>query len=772
MPATHQLLNELGTVYLKYKEYNKAIDRFKKCIELKPDDSDAYLNLSKAYILSHQFHAEAQAIFEKALQYEPTHPLITKILFRAYLNAERDDENAIQIYLRSLRTEPDNFQNHLKKLIQLSLTKDNEKLAHGLITAFSDDLNRLHLIVTKFVEHCWKKQAFGLAANFLKKMITLNDDIYFQRLMLLNIDKAQEIQTEDFTLGNQDLQIYVDFLSRESVFSRLIDIYLCLALNRIFDQVPLKLEDEKSPSIEEYELFLSDHPHGNMLDLGLNKEKSVLQKLGIKDKNFWSKLDPFNNDTPNQQANNSADMVPMRQIFDRANCFLIVKFNQTDSTELKKALWDAIKSLSNYQEHFIHGFRKDDFYLIFWENAIALTKMVEAFHNTLKSNKSGLSDLKNYQIVIHTISLIQSDDYRYLYDDLETALATIPFDSDQLNSFPTKNQSNFQLNNQVLISNPLKNLLDLEKEDWLFQPALTVTHPISNDEVKFHMLSFNNDFVKIKKGDIQNLGRFKILNPLRETAFFMSYKAIDNLLERLVVLKILKPDFLLNTNGAKTEQLFLNEARELGKLTHPQIALTYEIGIENNLCFIAREFVEGVPLMKAKAKKSDWLTTLRLVSQIVDVLSFTHQKNIIHGKLKPDNIFKVNQTQEIKLTDFHIPHFNDPLNQQEPDNLKSLTYTAPELIEKGEASTQSDIYSLGVLAYELLSGINPFEDESKQKVLNNIRSKTPPPLTKFNPKLHHDLNEMVMKMVEKSVDARFESMEDLRSKLSNFTENI
>ena len=215
-----------------------------------------------------------------------------------------------------------------------------------------------------------------------------------------------------------------------------------------------------------------------------------------------------------------------------------------------------------------------------------------------------------------------------------------------------------------------------------------------------------------------------------------------------------------------SEQLFLKEAKNIGKLIHPNIALTYDVTQEQGLCFIAREYIAGeqIKVTKLLNKKIDCQNAFSFYYDISKVLSFTNEMGIVHGKLNPNNIFILNKI-EIKLTDFQFNNFQIPVKLTENISLNNLSYLAPEQIEKNKISAQSDIYSLGIILYELLTDHNPFYHNKKDKILANILNKTPEVMTKYNSDLPAKLNQIVFKAIEKIPDKRYKSMVEFGDEL-------
>ena len=168
-------------------------------------------------------------------------------------------------------------------------------------------------------------------------------------------------------------------------------------------------------------------------------------------------------------------------------------------------------------------------------------------------------------------------------------------------------------------------------------------------------------------------------------------------------------------------------------------------------------------------KKIDWQKAVNLGTKIADILAEPHKKKIIHGRLKPNNIFILNKNT-IKLTDFQINEICLPVQNLENGSLNYLTYYAPEFIKENSIDLFSDIYSLGVILYEMLTGFNPFFFKERQKIIDFVLNKMPDSITKHNSKLPGELNNVVFKAIAKDPKKRFGSMQEFGEELKKIIE--
>ncbi|MFZ5571966.1 MAG: protein kinase domain-containing protein [Thermodesulfobacteriota bacterium] len=256
----------------------------------------------------------------------------------------------------------------------------------------------------------------------------------------------------------------------------------------------------------------------------------------------------------------------------------------------------------------------------------------------------------------------------------------------------------------------------------------------------------------------RTIGRYQVTAPLGKGGFGKVYKAFDPMLERQVALKVINPA-AMGIQGKDEDQRgkCLKEARLAAQFIHPNIAITYDAGFEHNLFYMAMECIEGEGL-HMHVRPGDQLPRLQVLEALYGAcyaLEYIHSKGYVHLDIKPSNIM-ITRTGDVKLMDFGISRL---LKEGPPENdavSGSLYYMSPEQTIPGEElSCRSDIFSLGVVAYQLLSGRRPFEGEGALQILYQIMHQEPPPLDAVAPDIPPDLAGVIRKALQKKPDERF-----------------
>ena len=256
-------------------------------------------------------------------------------------------------------------------------------------------------------------------------------------------------------------------------------------------------------------------------------------------------------------------------------------------------------------------------------------------------------------------------------------------------------------------------------------------------------------------------GRYEIKEELGKGGMGVVYLAHDPQIDRLIALKVLRPDRL---TGEAFVQRFLKEARTIGRLSHPNIVTVYDIGQDRETIFIAMEFLEGDPLNKIMEEREvSYEEILSLGLQMAEALHYAHGKGVVHRDIKPSNII-LNPNGRIKITDFGIAHIEDPtasMQTQAGEILGTPAYMSPEQVLSRPVDGRSDLFSLGIILYEMATGKRPFRGDSMPAVFRAVTQETPEPPDRLKPAVSPGLSGVIMKCLEKDPMERFETGETL-----------
>jgi len=270
---------------------------------------------------------------------------------------------------------------------------------------------------------------------------------------------------------------------------------------------------------------------------------------------------------------------------------------------------------------------------------------------------------------------------------------------------------------------------------------------------------------------IAKAGRYEILGELGRGAMGVVYHAVDPVIGRNVAVKTIR----LTEEGtglSRPELLarFQTEARAAGLLTHPNIVVVYDAGEEDGLYYITMELVTGKSL-QALFDGGDGFPVpriLRILEQTCSALQFAHERNIVHRDIKPANLM-LTADDTVKVTDFgtaKILQFGTV--QQTTHVMGTPSYMSPEQVKGRPVDGRTDIFSLGVVLYEMLTGEKPFPGQSITTVIYKIVNEDPVPPRQLNSSIHPGLNEIVLRALAKDPDVRYQSCRELLEDLRNY----
>ncbi|HEX7954511.1 MAG TPA: serine/threonine-protein kinase, partial [Burkholderiales bacterium] len=251
------------------------------------------------------------------------------------------------------------------------------------------------------------------------------------------------------------------------------------------------------------------------------------------------------------------------------------------------------------------------------------------------------------------------------------------------------------------------------------------------------------------------LGRYEIMSELGQGAMGTVYKARDPMLDRIVAIKTINLT-LPKEELAEYEARFYQEAKAAGGLSHRNIVTIHDIGRSERVAYMAMEFLEGQELRRLMQSRVPIGigNALDIAAQVAEGLQFAHDRQIIHRDIKPANIMVLNDGL-VKITDFGIARMrNNEVKTMTGMILGSPKYMSPEQVSGKRADTRSDIFSLGVVLYEMLTGTSPFVADNIHGVMYQTMNFNPPAPKTLNPELPDVLNFIIAKALAKNLDDR------------------
>jgi eukaryotic-like serine/threonine-protein kinase len=260
---------------------------------------------------------------------------------------------------------------------------------------------------------------------------------------------------------------------------------------------------------------------------------------------------------------------------------------------------------------------------------------------------------------------------------------------------------------------------------------------------------------------ISQLGRYEVLGELGQGAMGVVYKARDPLIDRVVAIKTINLALALDEKE-EFENRFYQEAKAAGRLSHPNIVTIYDVGKNGDVAYIAMEFLEGRELRDIMDDGGllPIDQVLDIAAQVAQGLAYAHEHDIVHRDVKPSNVMLV-RGKHVKITDFGIARMpSSAVQTQTGMVLGSPKYMSPEQVMGKTIDQRSDIFSLGVMLYEMLTGQAPFNGDNVNAIMYQTLNAIPSPPSTLNPEVPEMINFIVAKALAKKADDRYQNAMD------------
>ncbi len=275
----------------------------------------------------------------------------------------------------------------------------------------------------------------------------------------------------------------------------------------------------------------------------------------------------------------------------------------------------------------------------------------------------------------------------------------------------------------------------------------------------------------------KKLGKYDVLSEIDRGSMGTVYLGHDPYIDRGVAIKVAHAEGLKDEeSGDRYRKMFFNEAHTAGSLNHPNIVGIYDAGAEGDVCYIIMELVKGGQTLKPYCTPENLLPIEKVVEMIfkcAKALDYAHKQGVVHRDIKPSNIL-VEEDLEVQIADFSIAYMNraDITETQQVGLMGSPKYMSPEQLKEDEITHQTDLFSLGIVMYEMLSGKHPFKADNFSRLVAKILNEDPPPLKDLRPDLPDSLIDIFEKATQKDVKNRYQTGLEFAIDLSTAFESL
>ncbi len=265
---------------------------------------------------------------------------------------------------------------------------------------------------------------------------------------------------------------------------------------------------------------------------------------------------------------------------------------------------------------------------------------------------------------------------------------------------------------------------------------------------------------------MEKIGKYLILEKLGQGGMGVVYKALDPLIERVVAVKMIVSNL---TDEPELRARFFREGRSAGQLSHKNIVTIFDLGEERGTAYLAMEYLEGEDLRSLMRTGSITLEEkLRIVREICEGLSHAHENKVIHRDIKPANIF-LTKSGQVKILDFGLARTMQSDLTNTGQALGSPNYMSPEQVRGEDLDHRTDIFSVGVLFYELLTLRKAFQGDSFTSTIFKILQNDPEPIENFNSEIPPEICAIVFRALAKKPEDRYSTLDEMRRDLDRVT---
>ncbi len=753
-----ELLKALGRAYLENGEHDKAVEKFRQLTNTNSEDADLWLNYAFALAETEAISEDALQAYGKAASFLPDDEKLHLTLASLFLKKEITTGPALRVYRRTLGFQPES-ESQIREAMGKIFQETTETITIPEIRETLLDCIDNPDLLSLFLTTAWRDKKFAETLEILRDlyMTSNKNELYLKALYhtLLENKSSSEETGQYFVLAPTYAQYCLKYHNSEAPLSRIVQMEGHLDFKNLFLALR-KNQDQQVVKDDEYEFFL--------LDKSIEQIDEVTESINLPvhiQPTFSLVADLLGK----VQKNNGAADMEIVQPETGANTVAIFEITNYDSKpELSKLPFETFLKLISAELASKPGVTmcttSDGIIALGANPGKMLTDATEILQKLERYN-TVVEDFERIELTItlHCSPIPFRDLEHEGIREIRKAFKIHNLDEiaeQQNGKAPVSNSqicTSDELANQV--SNP--GLVELGQFKFPFFPAEHLVHQLQNGAP---------GPAATKTGPSKQYGKYEIQETLKESALGSTFRGYDPQLERPVIVKSFNTTALAGAHQfASLKKHFYEEIRQFNRINHPNIGVIYDAGEQADNLYLVREFIEGTALSSHLNGQTnapvDFI--VELFTRICKLLEHFHQTEVWHRNLRPDNIFLVAHN-DIKIVDGSVLPLwsNDDIRVNE---IEILSYASPEQIQKAKLDETCDIFQLGTMLYESLTGTNPFRADSPATVRMRVLVDHPKPPTFLNKSLPKAVDAILVKALSKDPENRHRTVKELESEL-------
>lgn len=807
------LIRALGNAYLENGENSKAIDKYQTVYSQGVYDKGLIRNYALALAGIEQTDEKAKTVYRKAVESDEEDETLYLTLSSLFIKHDITSTPALRIFRRALKYTPP-FESRLKNAIEHIFLQTAENLNMSEVQQTLLECSDQPELLTIFLSAAWRGGKFDETVHILKNLFLKSDGqpLYLNALCKTFLEKksrADEVELK-CTFSTLDIQYCLKYRNpNQHAIHRIKDIDFNLDLKNLFFNFRKgNAEAGDGETFQENQSIASlkilDELKNIPIDFetSFNLSNDFIAKLNDYQKKHFPQFQTTTTSLQNLPNFNTLAIYDVNDFSNRSEISKLpfITFLNLLQDECSKTKENLVLRLENGLVILSTALEKNLFHAVetraklqHYNQLVDSTETIQlktTLHHSptafIELENQGLKELRKgfkiHQLSCNNDRLNRKEERRTetIQNDIIVSEAIVH----KLNSPNFIKTGDYRLPyfphshtiykvEKTDAGNSNVNLLPVNsKNETPIQPVETPTSEIQTNNqnaVRLHPVNSKNSVPETKlnnNGVRPKLGKYEIIETLKETALTSTFKGYDSQLERAVILKAYKLNaFAECKDFLSLRQQFYEEVRKLNRIHHPNISVMYEAGEENELLYLAREYVEGLSVNKFLFRHGmpKLNIVLELYSKICKVILFFHYQKIWHKNLKPNNIF-ITPQNEIKLLDGGMMRVNcnNKIAIQNPD---ALLYTAPEQIQSQRITQTCDIFQLAVSLYKSLTGKHPFKARTIEDIKIKILTEEPAPPSAYREDIPDDLDDVILKALTKNPGRRFHSIQEFEAEL-------